>query len=82
MRKVFLLVIFQILILAHGVKKSKYIHPIDDKEYRILRKLTLGTFNKPVKERSTIAKSTIDRFWRAKGKFSVEDSKLFNDGER
>lgn len=77
---VFLFIPF--LKVVNGVEKAKYIHPIGGDEYKILKELTLGTYNKPVKERSTIEKNTIIRFWRAKGKFTVEAGKLYYDGKK
>jgi hypothetical protein len=81
--KIYLVAILQIFIFINCAEKSKYLHPIDDEEYKILVTLTLGRFQKPVKERSVKEKSAVVRFWRAKGKFSVgQDKKLYYDGKQ
>ena len=46
--------------------------PIGEDEYHVLLKLANDQFLKSVKERKRAEKSTIIRFWRTKGKSTIE----------
>ena len=75
-----LLAIFFALLLGMltGVdKRPSFRHAIDDEEYKILKQLATGEFVKPVKEQSRKEKSTVVKFWRSKGKYTVSDDDTF-----
>lgn len=69
----FALVFFIVCILFVG-NVDCYIHPIGEDEYEVLLSLANGNFQKPVKDRTNVEKSAVIKFWRAKGRFTVDDS--------
>ena len=58
------------------------IHAVEKEEYDVLVKLARGIFSVSVNHRTRIEKNAIVKFWRAKGKFSVTNGKLFYDQKR
>ena len=83
----FLALFFALLLgVLIGVdKRAGFRHTLDDEEYEILKQLATGKFVKPVKERSRKEKSAVIKFWRSKGKYTVNDdnsSALLYDGKQ
>ena len=55
-------------------KKNKFKHVVSEEECEILVNLVKGEFNTPVKERKRLKKNAIIKFWRAKSKYTVDNS--------
>lgn len=53
---------------------SAFIHPVGNEEYDILLSLAKGEFSTPKTERSNIEKAAVMKYWRSKGKFTVDES--------
>ena len=80
--KCFAIVLFKFLYFIAHIFTANYIHPIDEEDYKVLKDFAEGTFTKSRKERTRKEKSTVIRFWRAKGKFKVIQGKLHYDGKK
>ena len=68
-----------------NLDKTNYIHAISEDDYKILVSLVNGDFNVPVKDRSRLQKSAIIKFWRAQGRFTVDEdtrSILYYEGRK
>ena len=71
----FVLIVYSLLFINFVTfVVDAFIHPVGEKEYEVLIKLAAGQFSTPKNERSNIEKAAIVKFWRAKGKFSVDES--------
>ena len=53
------------------VKKSKFMHAVDEETYKTLYSLAQGRFNVPVQQRTPSTKNAVIRYWGRKAAFSV-----------
>ena len=51
-----------------------FIHPVGEEEYKVLVSLASGTFKKATNERTNAEKAAVIKFWRAKGRFSLDEN--------
>ena len=61
---------------------GKFIHSLNDNEYKTILKLCKKEFSVPVEERSKEEKAAIIKFWRHKGKFTNDGDTLLYDGKK
>ena len=68
-RYVFILTI----IINLNSSDGGYIHPMEEEEYEVIKKLVVGDFNVPVSKRTRLQKSAIIKFWRLKAGLGIDD---------
>ena len=52
-----------------------YIHPMEEEEYEVIKKLVVGDFNVPVSKHTRLQKSAIIKFWRLKAGLGTDDKR-------
>lgn len=80
--------LFPLLLVSAicGEKGKRQLCSLDDESYETIFKLCEGTFDTPVKERTTRMKSACVRYWRNRHSFSIKEKNgvrvlCYNDKE-
>ena len=90
-QNVVLLLLSNVITFTKGtdrenIKMSKtkgYVHSMSPEQYNVILKLVKKTFNKPVRERSTLENSAITKYYRRKESFSLgKDGLLLFEGKK
>ena len=61
------------IIINLNSSDGGYIHPMEEEEYEVIKKLVVGDFNVPVSKRTRLQKSAIIKFWRLKAGLGIDD---------